>query len=273
MSFFKNFNENDKINLFLGDFLLKYTGYPTRMDLTRLLIKDMKESIKGYIKDENSLFQVSQIYLDGIISSRSALLKMIQKLYEINIETGDLLESFSKTNKINSIFSTEYDTILNGLNNIEKILPTDNNIELKMHTDKIKNFKILGDIDNYNKMFVSFQDFRKFSIISLYKSFFQQIQIEINKYPTIIIGLDFNNTDLIDILELILSKNNTTNEIYAINNSKILKTKVIERLNMIGIKILPYEEDEFINTLNFYLSPKTSKKNLTKDIIEKKLFR
>lgn len=98
------------------------------------------------------------------------------------------------------------------------------------------------------------------------------MQIEINKYPTIIIGLDFNNTDLIDILELILSKDNMTTEIYAVNNSKILKTKVIERLNMIGVKILPYDEDEFINKLNLYLSPTASKTNSTKDIIEKSSF-
>ena len=78
MSFFNNFNDTDKINLFLGDFLVKNTGYPTRRELAKLLIKDMKENIKGYIRDENSLFQVSQVYLDGVVSSRSSLLKKIK---------------------------------------------------------------------------------------------------------------------------------------------------------------------------------------------------
>ena len=89
MSFFNKFNDTDKINLFLGDFLVRNAGYPTRRELAKLLMKDMKENIKGYIRDENSLFQVSQVYLDGVVSSRSSLLKKIKNLYETNRETAE----------------------------------------------------------------------------------------------------------------------------------------------------------------------------------------
>ena len=68
---------------------MRNAGYPTRRELAKLLMKDMKENIKGYIRDENSLFQVSQVYLDGVVSSRSSLLKKIKNLYETNRETAE----------------------------------------------------------------------------------------------------------------------------------------------------------------------------------------
>ncbi|MGL6168781.1 MAG: SIR2 family protein, partial [Fusobacteriaceae bacterium] len=220
MSFFNRFNDADKINLFLGDFLVRQAGYPTRRDLAKLLIKDMKENIKGYIRDENSLFQVSQIYLDGVVTSRSALLKKIKNLYETNRDTTELVKVFSESEKINAVFSTDYDIVLDDVNSnkIVKILPTDERIEASKGGE-IKHYKFLGDINRYDKIFISIQDFRKLKVLDFYKNFFKSMKEDIEKYPTLILGLDLNNIDCIDMLESILLGAEKKDVIYAVSSS------------------------------------------------------
>lgn len=275
MSFFNKFNDTDKINLFLGDFLVKQAGYPTRRELARLLMKDMKESIKGYIRDENSLFQVSQIYLDGVISSRSSLLRKIKNLYETNRETSELLNVFSESNKLNAVFSTDYDIILDDINSskVVKILPTDENI-CPTTNGEIKHYKVLGDVNRHEKIFVSIQDYRKLNVLDFYKKFFNNMREDIKNYPTLILGLDLNNSDLIDMLDSILSGVEKRDVIFAVSNSNVLKTKTIEKLNELGIKLLPHTEEEFFKELKSYLcSKQLEESELQEAYVGKKLFR
>ena len=275
MSFFNKFNDTDKINLFLGDFLVRNAGYPTRRELAKLLMKDMKENIKGYIRDENSLFQVSQVYLDGVVSSRSSLLKKIKNLYETNRETAEVLNVFSESNKINAVFSTDYDIVLDDINSnkVVKILPTDEELTMASNGE-VKHYKILGDVNRHEKIFVSIQDFRKLKVLDFYKNFFKSIKEDIENYPTLILGLDLNNSDFIDMLEAILSDINTKDVIYAVSNSNVLKTKTIERLNELGVKLLPHSEEDFFKELKGYLcSNSMDESELKEAYIGKKLFR
>ena len=275
MSFFNKFNDTDKINLFLGDFLVRNAGYPTRRELAKLLMKDMKENIKGYIRDENSLFQVSQVYLDGVVSSRSSLLKKIKNLYETNRETAEVLNIFSESNKINAVFSTDYDIVLDDINcnKVVKILPTDEEFTIASNGE-VKHYKILGDVNRHEKIFVSIQDFRKLKVLDFYKNFFRNIKEDMESYPTLILGLDLNNTDFIDMLEVVLTDVNPKDVIYAVSNSNVLKTKTIERLNELGIKLLPHSEEEFFKELKGYLcSMSLDDSELKEAYIGKKLFR
>lgn len=275
MSFFNKFNDTDKINLFLGDFLVRNAGYPTRRELAKLLMKDMKENIKGYIRDENSLFQVSQVYLDGVVSSRSSLLKKIKNLYETNRETAEVLNIFSESNKINAVFSTDYDIVLDDINcnKVVKILPTDEEFTIASNGE-VKHYKILGDVNRHEKIFVSIQDFRKLKVLDFYKNFFRNIKEDMESYPTLILGLDLNNSDFIDMLEVVLTGVNLKDVIYAVSNSNVLKTKTIERLNELGIKLLPHSEEEFFKELKSYLcSMQLDDSELKEAYIGKKLFR
>lgn len=275
MSFFNKFNDTDKINLFLGDFLVRNAGYPTRRELAKLLMKDMKENIKGYIRDENSLFQVSQVYLDGVVSSRSSLLKKIKNLYETNRETAEVLNIFSESNKINAVFSTDYDIVLDDINcnKVVKILPTDEEFTIALNGE-VKHYKILGDVNRHEKIFVSIQDFRKLKVLDFYKNFFRNIKEDMESYPTLILGLDLNNSDFIDMLEVVLTGVNPKDVIYAVSNSNVLKTKTIERLNELGIKLLPHSEEEFFKELKSYLcSMQLDDSELKEAYIGKKLFR
>lgn len=275
MNFFDKFDEKEKFNLFLGDFFLEKINNPTRIELAKLLTKDMKSNLIGYIKDENSLFQVTQVYLDGVISSRKMLLKKIKSIYETATEQIDMLEVLSCSNKINAIFSTDYNRILENINlkKVTKILPGDD-IDSNLLIDKIKFYKILGDIENYEKIFISTQDFKKLKILDFYKNFFKMIKEDIVKFPTILLGLDLNNSDFIDILEFILMDVEKKQTIYAVTDSTVLQTKTIERFNNMGIKLLPYSVKEFYEDFKRYLEIETmSKDEEEKEFIVKKLFR
>ena len=255
--------------------MVRQAGYPTRRELAKLLMKDMKENIKGYIRDENSLFQVSQVYLDGVVSSRSSLLRKIKNLYETNRETSELLNVFSESDKINAVFSTDYDIVLDDINSskVVKILPTDENICTALNGE-IKHYKVLGDVNRHEKLFVSIQDYRKLNVLDFYKNFFNNIREDIKTYPTLILGLDLNNIDFIDMLESILSTIEKRDIIYAVSNSNVLKTKTIERLNELGIKLLPHSEEEFFKELKCYLcSEELEESELQEAYIGKKLFR
>ncbi|MGL4425804.1 MAG: SIR2 family protein [Cetobacterium sp.] len=277
MSFFNRFNETDKINLFMGDFLVKQAGYPTRRELAKLLIKDMKENIKGYIRDENSLFQISQVYLDGVVTSRSSLLRKIKNLYETNRETTELLNIFSESDRINAVFSTDYDIVLDDVNSskVVKFLPTDENIKIAK-SGEIKHYKILGDVAKHEKIFISIQDYRKLNVLDFYKNFFKSMKEDIAEYPTLILGLDLNNSDFIDILESTLSGVEKKDIIYAVSSSNVLKTRTIERLNEIGVKLLPHNEEDFLRELKNYLCSNKAEEielELKEAAAGKKLFR
>ncbi|MGL6166768.1 MAG: hypothetical protein ACRC0Y_00615, partial [Fusobacteriaceae bacterium] len=97
---------------------------------------------------------------------------------------------------------------------------------------------------------------------------------DIEKYPTLILGLDLNNIDCIDMLESILLGAEKKDVIYAVSSSNVLKTKTIERLNELGIKLLPHTEEEFFKELKDYLcSAPIMELELKEATVGKKIFR
>lgn len=272
MSFFNKFGDNTKFNIFLGDYLVKKAGYPTRVDIAKLLFNEMKETRKGYVTDENSLFEVSQVYLDGVVSSRSALLKKIKNLYAAERGGISLLNIFSESNKINSIFSMNYDVIFDSLNSdrLIKVLPTNTDIPY-ISENFVKHYKLLGDVENFDKIFISIQDFRKFKILDFYKEFIKSIKHDLNENPTIILGLDLDDTDFLNMLEVFITEKKQ-DMIFAVSNSNVLKTKTLERLNSMGIKLLPHSEEDFVKELATYIDPSISFEE-REEYVGKKLFR
>lgn len=254
MKFFQNLEKDTKINIFFGNFLTKFLKYPSKKELSHLLIKDMKDNLRGYIKDENSLFQTAQLYLDGLSGSKNTIQKKIKRAYEQNIINFEILDDFFENDKINAVFSTDYDLTLANVNayKVEKITPTDTDI--LSETDNIKLYKILGDVTRYDLMFVTTQDFKKLKLLELHKNFFIQVRKEIEQYPTLIMDIDLDDSDFIEILEFILKDVKNKNNIYATINSNIFKTKTIEKLNELGVKLLPHTEKELYSELKEFLS-------------------
>ncbi len=266
--------DNSKINIFLGSFLTRVLEYPSKRDLSRVLTKDMKESIRGYVKDENSLFQTAQLYLDGLVGSKSTLQKKIKRAYETNATNVEILDDFLENDKINAIFSTDYDLTLEKINlsKVRKIVPTDEKIPDEI--SEIKLYKLLGDVTRYDLMFASTQDFKKLKLLEIHKKFFDKVREEIENYPTLIMDIDLNDVDFIEVLEFILKGVKNKENIYATTISNVLKAKTIERLNGLGVKFLPYSEEQLYSELKNFLSIDFDiEKGIKNNIIEKKYIR
>ena len=74
-NFFDKFEKDQKLNLFIGDFLSKITGYPTRLEMAESILSDIKQSAKGYIRNIDSFAETSQTYFDAVVSSKKGLIK------------------------------------------------------------------------------------------------------------------------------------------------------------------------------------------------------
>ena len=87
-SFFDKFEKEQKFNLFVGDFLNKISGYPTRTDISEAILSEIKSSAKGYIKDLNSFSDIVQAYLDAVIDTKKNLIKQIKENFEYRYNTN-----------------------------------------------------------------------------------------------------------------------------------------------------------------------------------------
>lgn len=256
MGIFSNFDGAKKLNIFLGDFLLKETESPTRLDLAKVCMKDMKDNKKAYIDEENSFFNISQVCLDKVIFTKNNLQVKIKSLYEVSKIESDLIKIFSESDKINSIISTNYDAILDEINptKIVKYLVTDIRDSFENGLEQIKHYKIFGDITKYKDMCISQQDFRKLKNVPLYRNFFNAIREDMSIYPTVILGLDLMDIDLVNTLDFIISGMKEKKIVYATTSSNVLDTRTLERLSGLGIKVLPHSEEAIIKELGEFLA-------------------
>ncbi|MCJ8342665.1 MAG: SIR2 family protein [Cetobacterium sp.] len=267
MSFFDKLKGEKKVNLFLGDFIGRLIGYPTRAELCKILSKEMKEGIKSYIKNDNSLFQISQGYLDAVVDSRSNLLNKLKGFYEYKKIKSDFYETILNSGKINSIVTINFDTSLEDFYSDRVIKNTVYCEELKDEEGKIPLYKMLGDFDNLEKVCVSNQDFRKLCVLPFYKKFWEEVRDNMNNYPTVFLGTDLDDPDFLYILEKIAHKKELNN-MYMITSSSVVTPHASEILNNYGIKILKEDEMQFLREL------KNNEEIITEEVVlEKKMYR
>ena len=125
-SFFDKFEKEQKFNLFVGDFLNKISGYPTRTDISEAILSEIKSSAKGYIKDLNSFSDIVQAYLDAVIDTKKNLIKQIKENFEYRYNTNlDAYNNIINSKYFDTIFTLNFDTIIenNFSNMVNKITP------------------------------------------------------------------------------------------------------------------------------------------------------
>ena len=248
MSFFDKLKGEKKINLFLGDFIGRLIGYPTRAELCKILTKEMKEGVKSYIKHDSSLFQISQAYLDAVVDSRTNLLNKLKGFYEYKKIRSDFYDTILNSGKINSILTVNFDTSLEDFysDRISKVIPYMDEIQEKQ--ERVPVYKVLGDFCNLERVCVSNQDFRKLSVLPFYEKFWNKVREEMVQYPTVFLGTDLDDPDFLNVLTKIAHKNELNN-MYMITSSSVLTPNVSEMLNTYGIKILKEDEMQFLREL------------------------
>ena len=246
-SFFDKFEKEQKFNLFTGDFLNKLCGYPTRSDISEAILSEIRSSAKSYIKDMNSFSDIVQAYLDAVVDTKKNLVRQIKENFEYryNIDL-EIYRNIINSKYFETIFTINFDGILenNFSDKIEKITP----YEMKEISDnKIGYYKFLGDIASIGTVFISSQDIRKLKTLDFYTEFFQKVREQFTLRPTLFLGVNLEDSDLLNILDFILTPIKDLQSIYMVTSTTIISSKSAELISKYNIKLITSGTKDFID--------------------------
>ncbi|WP_300357660.1 SIR2 family protein [Fusobacterium sp.] len=250
MSFFEKLDLEKKLNICTGSFFEKSNGFPSRDGLVEILTNQIKfKNVKNF-NDRHSLFEVSQSFVDSVIGTKQSLYRRIQGIYEYKKDNNNYLDTLIEAGLVGAVINTNYDSSIEENINVKKITPYDK----ESFTDgKIRLYKVLGDLNNYENCAITEQDFRRLKVLPFYEVFWESIRYELKLRSTIFLGVDFDDSDFFKIFDFILSKNcEDIKPIYMITSNSILNPKVMEFFNKHNIKVLASTEHEFFKELKNY---------------------
>lgn len=255
MSLLNRLKGDEKINLFIGDFIGKKTGYPMRSELCKVLTKEMKDNIKSNIKNQESLLETSQMFLDAVVGSKSSMLNRLREFYEYKKTKNDIYDVLLKPEIISSIFTLNYDTTLEDfyMDKIEQCNPYLNWEKKERKNNKIELYRMFGDFNNLDKVCVSKQDLKKLKVLPFYKKFWNSLGARLEEYPTVFLGVNLEDPDFLEMLSYLM-ENRKMNKMYMVTSMTVLNTEILEKLNRYKIKLLTCNEEEFLNELKSYSS-------------------
>lgn len=246
-NFFDKFEKEQKFNLFTGDFLNKLSGYPSKSDISEAILSELKQSAKRYIKDMNSFSDIVQAYLDAVIDTKKNLIKQIRENFEHRYNINlDIYSDIINSGLFESIFTNNFDTILetNFCDLITKITPT---TVKDVKENSIGYYKFLGDISSIATVFISSQDIRKLKTLDFYSNFFTRVREEFQKRPTIFLGIDLEDSDMMNLLSYILEPLNSFQPIYMVTNTSIISSKTADLIGKYNIKLITSSTKDFLD--------------------------
>lgn len=255
MSFFEKLDLEKKLNIFTGNFFQQASDLPSRADISSILTNQFKFKNLGEIRNENSLFEVSQLFVDDVISTRDGLLKKLQGIYEYKKGNEIFLESLVNSNVVAAIINTNYDYSFENNEKIFKVTP----FKFSDSPDgKIRLYKAFGDLTGLDRCIITKQDFRKIKELSFYKMFWESIRYELKMRNSIFLGVDLEDSDFFDFIEFLLKDNlEEIKPMYFITSKSILNPQITDFLNKYKIKLLVSNEYEFFKGLDSYLEEKS----------------
>lgn len=246
-NFFNKFEKEQKFNLFTGDFLNKLSGYPTRSDISEAILSEIKNSAKNYIKDMNSFSDIVQAYLDSVVDTKKNLVKQIKENFEYRYNTNlEIYDNIINSKHFKTIFTINFDTILE--NNFPNIITKVTPYQLKdIQDEKIGYYKFFGDIVNVGTAFISSQDIRKLKSLEFYNEFFAKVREEFELRPTLFLGISLEDSDLLNILDFILTPVKNLQAIYMVTSTTIISSRAAELINKYNIKLITSGTKDFID--------------------------
>lgn len=208
MSLAENIKNGEKFNLVVGDYLIRKFGLPSRSNLAKFFSIKFNDELKRKITDFKSFSKISQTYLDAAVGNRESLVNKIEELYKYNGNGKINKEYLIDFKSIETIISFDYDF------NFEKNF-SEELVKLSFYTEKslteknenkIKLYKVFGDLSSIDKMMITFQDLRKFKILPMYNQYLNLLTSEFSKRETLILGDEFEDSDFIEFFQYLLER-------------------------------------------------------------------
>ncbi len=240
--------KSKKFNIFLGDQLNKISNLPDTQKISRMLFSSKNVEFEK----SDSLLKNVQLLLDNIIYEKQELIEKIISLFE---KQKDINTSFYKSildeSFISSLIYLNYDNLFeeNFSNLIKKHSPFSFNDN---GSPQVPFYKILGDIKTYDECVLSTQGLKKIKILDFYNKFWTKLKSELEKHPTVLLGVDFNDSTILGILDYVFSKGNKKPKQIYLYSNKITenfldKDEVKNFIKKFSIKIIEGENKEFLN--------------------------
>ena len=251
MNFFDNIKLEKKFNLITANFYKELDSCPSRVKLSDFILKSFNYSNINNLKID-SLFEVSQTFIDQVICTKSGLFKKIQFLYENkNFDLG-YIHSLIDANKISSIININYDNSFCDNSKIKKLSPFD---KTSFEVGKTKLYKPLGDLITPDTCVITKQDFRKLKVLPFYKNYFDGIRYELKLRKNIILAFDIEDSDFFEILDFVFGDYpEALNDIYMVVKNSITDNKILSFIKKYNIQVLKYEALDFLEKLDTSLN-------------------
>lgn len=251
MNFFDDIKLEKKFNLITANFYKELDSCPSRVKLSDFILKSFNYSNINNLKID-SLFEVSQTFIDQVVCTKSGLFKKIQFLYENKKFDLGYINSLIDDNRISSIVNINYDNSFCENPKAIKISPFD---KTSFTVGKSKIYKPLGDLVTADTCVITKQDFRKLKVLPFYKNYFDGIRYELKLRKNIILAFDIEDSDFFEILDFIFGDYpESLNDIYMVFKNTITDNKILNFIKKYNIQILKYDSLEFLEKLETFLN-------------------
>ena len=256
MDFFENIKLEKKFNLITANVYKELDSFPSRIRLSDYILKSFNFSNINNLKID-SLFEVSQTFMDQVVCTKSNLLKKLQSVYENKSFDLDNIKFLIDNNKLSSIVNLNYDNTFCSNSRVKKLSPFD---QTGFTVGKTKIYKPMGDLETLDTCVITKQDFRKLKVLPFYKAYFDGIRYELKLRKNIILAFDQEDSDFFEILDFIFGDYPTAlKEIYMIIKDEITDEKLLKFIKKYNIQVLKYDSLEFLNKLVGTLKEDTEK--------------
>lgn len=261
MDFFEDIKLEKKFNLITANIYKELESFPSRIKLSDFILKSFNFSNINNLKID-SLFEVSQTFMDQVVCTKSNLLKKLQFVYDKKSFDLENINFLIDNNKISSIVNINYDNSFCNNPKAKKLTPFES---VAFTVGKTKIYKPMGDLDTLDTCVITKQDFRKLKVLPFYKSYFDGIRYELKLRKNIILAFDQEDSDFFEILDFIFGDYpEALKEIYMVIKDEITDEKLLKFIKKYSIQVLKYDSLEFLNKL--VRSLKNEEKEIEKPI-------
>ncbi|MDR1831195.1 MAG: SIR2 family protein [Fusobacteriaceae bacterium] len=222
----------------MGDFYCDLIGAPVRARLTERFLDLLKaggrergDDYTETVRLKNSLSEVSQTWLDKALGHRADILDLLRGDYAgVRLTDKALLDGIISSGKFSVILTTHYDRFIEEIRDCgETIHRMDPFRFAEAKNDKIRYYKLLGDISSEYEIIVTDQDIKKMKKLSFYKAFYEAARKELQLRPTIFWGVNLLDPDMLDLMDFLLGPVEELNQpIYLVPSVPLVSGSILK---------------------------------------------
>ena len=193
----------EDVSLFIGSGFSFKAGAPHVCDIIEGILKEGGEKFASENRNK-SLREVSESFVE-FCDGRNDLISLLGKLFNFKIKDISDQEILRKIPHIKTIFTTNYDTLLeNAYPQGERVVITSNEGCSYADEKKVNIFKLHGDITTLNApdgIIITESDYKNYFKTGRYELIWETLKIIFSRKHMLFIGYSLEDDNIIDIIK------------------------------------------------------------------------